>query len=83
MNRPRSPIEIMVDRACGFDADTAQAVERIELRCPTCAQTRRVAREPQDPDGARVVEITCPKCIGDAETVPVVYRDANGAVIPS
>jgi hypothetical protein len=53
----RSPIEILVDEACGVDS----TVEWITFRCPECQRTKRVIRHDDDPPGELVAN--CPDCV--------------------
>jgi len=53
----RSPIDIMIDEACGVDS----TVRWIMLRCPQCQRTKKVIRHDDDPPDEVVGE--CPDCV--------------------
>ena len=77
--RALSPIEIMVDLACGFDRGKADIVIPLKATCPGCGATTAFDRAPTDPPGAATVEIPCPKCWPkDAESYPAIFRDMEG-----
>lgn len=75
--KPRSPIEMMVDRACGFDRAAAEKRPTVTLRCPTCQQTKAADLDATDPPGTAVVQVTCPKC-NAGDFAEVIYFDASG-----
>lgn len=56
----RSPIDILIDDACGVDS----TVQWITLRCPQCQRTKRVLRQEDDPSTEVVGE--CPDCVQEA-----------------
>lgn len=74
----RSPIEMMVDRACGFDP--LKPYPRVTLRCPKCRREQSAATDPTDPPNTAVVLCVCPKC-HDGSKVEVDYFDAKGRQI--
>ena len=61
--RPRSPIEQMVDRACGvpWAEAPAKAPDFVLLVCESCGAKRSDVRIPEYFDFDRI-ETTCPKC---------------------
>lgn len=74
----RSPIEQMIDKACGYDPATAPKVDMVTLRCPKCGRTKRVVRDKTDPPGTAVVEANCDKHSAEGCAEEVFYFDANG-----
>lgn len=54
----RSPIEILVDQACGV-SDRWQEPETVRLMCPICGRLKRVSIHETDPDGTATVEYPC------------------------
>lgn len=75
----RSPIEIMIDQATGYDPSAPKPPRKpmVMLRCPKCGRKQKSAMEPDDPPGTATVVIQCPKCnAGDFDTPS--YEDANG-----
>lgn len=75
----RSPIERMVDRACGIP-DDYEPPPRVTLRCPMCKREKDAAIDPTDPPGTKLVLTQCPECVGgDFSTVD--YFDSNGRQI--
>jgi hypothetical protein len=80
--RARSPIEMMVDRACGFDPDKPppkRAEPDIALCCPSCEETLMVYGDKTDPPGTSRVETDCPKCA--TGEFKISYFDADGNLI--
>lgn len=77
MAKPRSPIEMMIDKACGFDP-SGPAPERVTLRCPQCRRTLRVLRDDTDPENASTVEVICDKCDHGGLKPEVSYYDDRG-----
>lgn len=73
----RSPIEMLVDQACGFDPATAPKLPQITLRCPECNRTKEVRKDSTDLKNAAVVEIQCDKC-NRGDFSEVFYYDAEG-----
>ena len=83
MPRPLSPIERMIDQACGVGEDHVPgAANMMVLRCGQCRRLQDVAREVWDPPTADVVEADCPRCATENPTRCVTYYDADGAIIP-
>ena len=74
--RHRSPIEMMVDRACGFDPN-ATAAPRVTLRCPSCKREKDALLDPTDPPGTAVVLVQCPEC-HRGDKVEINYFDKSG-----
>lgn len=78
----RSPIEMMVDRACGFDPDAPSARQDfVILRCPECKKQRSVDREKSDPPGTVVVETSCLDCHKSGDFENVDYFNVKGEQI--
>ena len=77
--RHRSPIEMMVDKACGFDPNAPQP-PRVTLRCPKCKKEKDAAMDQTDPPGTAVVLTQCPECVGgDFSTVDYFDKDGKEA----
>lgn len=79
MKRPRSPIEIMVDRACGFGPNQYEPPELpVLLTCPGCGRQMRSPTVEGDPEGTAAITVKCPECAhGDKES-DIEYFDAQG-----
>lgn len=75
----RSPIEMMVDKACGYDP--AKAVPTITLRCPVCSKEKEVGRHRTDPKEAKVVLSECLDCGKSGGFEEVWYLDSTGKEI--
>jgi len=73
----RSPIEMMVDQACGFDASKMPDVEYVTLKCTHCGRTKRAPKDETDPQGTARVEVACPECTGSGDRPEVHYYDAQ------
>ena len=73
-----SPIERMIDDACGVGS---KPVLRINLYCRKCHRVGSAIREVGDPDGAVVANIQCPECVG-GDFDSTEYFDANGEPVP-
>ena len=74
----RSPIEIMIDQATGYDPAKAKPRKpMVLLYCPKCKRRQKSPLEPDDPPGTATVIIQCPKCIGGDFDLPK-YQDAAG-----
>jgi len=82
--KPRSPIEMMVDQACGFDREAWEAgraereAKMIILRCPFCQKERKQNPDKKDPKGTKIVLCNCPQCVDVGHYCDTVYLDANG-----
>lgn len=58
----RNPIQMMVDKACGFDRDAwERSRDLIKLYCPICKKEKMVDRVKTDPPGT-VFKLKCPDC---------------------
>jgi len=68
----RSPIEIMIDQACGFVPNGNPKPPLITLRCPNCKRTKSAPIDPTDPPGTAIVEATCDQC-NDGSGFPEVH----------
>ena len=77
-NKPLTPIERMVDAACGF---SPEHTARVTLRCPTCKREKEVARHATDPALATVVVIPCGDCPTYSPRSGPEYLDATGKQI--
>lgn len=75
-----SPIELMIDRACGFDRATQPPRDLVSLHCPDCGKTIRVDRDIADPPSTAKIEIACNKCSQDPERA-VKWFNAKGQQI--
>ena len=77
----RSPIEMMIDKACGFDPSNPPKPKEypIDLHCPKCKETLKVDRDESDPEGTAKIETDCPKCA--TEDFKISYFDADGKLI--
>lgn len=73
----RSPIERMIDEACGFDAKAALPSRLVWIQCPRCSKRRATRRAKTDPTGAATVIFPCPDC-PPQEGYEVAYLDAEG-----
>lgn len=67
--RPLSPIERMIDAACGFGPETKARRLMIVLECPECGKTKTVRPDKTDPHGTARVRATCNECPDDAGIV--------------
>jgi phage FluMu protein Com len=84
MSGRRSPIEMMIDAACGYDPSKPQkkaAEPDIEMRCPECAEVLMVHRDETDPEGTAKIETACPRC--RTADFKISYFDAKGELIES
>ncbi len=78
--KARSPIERMIDAACGYDAtDAKPKIYRgfPRLRCPKCEREQNTALDKSDPKGAMLVVVCCPKCCGDFEEIHYFDKAGN------
>ena len=86
MSDTRSPIERMVDEACGTTPKQGHLLPAgaVNLRCPRCARQIRVAKDETDPEGTETVVSLCERCDdGGNKSVEVLYYDKDGKqVIP-
>ncbi len=69
--RPRTPIDRMIDAACGIDPDRGYVI----LTCPDCDRVKKVVRDETDHPKAAYVSYPCPGCRGESEP-EVEYFDA-------
>ena len=72
----RTPIEIMIDRACGIP-DNAVPLTPITLHCISCGRQQRAPRDPTDLPGTVVIKTRCPECVG-GDFAEILYFDAAG-----
>ena len=76
IRRTLSPIDRMIDAACGIDpADALPPPGEIIIGCPACGQYRRVHRHYIDPDNAVLGASSCPDCIGNRDADPEYFDD--------
>lgn len=72
----RSPVERMVDRACGIPDDWVPP-PRVTLECSRCGKKKDVAMDATDPPGTARIRMLCPECAkGDRSMID--YFDKNG-----
>ena len=69
MSDSRTPIERMVDEACGHDTLSAPPPFLIRLRCPTCGGEKLVERHTVDPCKAVLCVFPCQDCEDDGNGV--------------
>jgi predicted RNA-binding Zn-ribbon protein involved in translation (DUF1610 family) len=67
-----SPIEMMIDRATGYDPSAPPPKHLVRLECPDCRSSKLVSRHRTDPKKATAVICRCPKC-GPAGEVEYRY----------
>lgn len=93
----RSPLEIMIDRACGFVPGSQPASRlSIKLECCFCHKVVVAGRGPEDPKQADKAVFPCPECwpkiakedigkyAGPEGQLIVKYYDVDGnSVVPS
>lgn len=64
---PRSPIDMLLDRVdwkcakCGVSTKVGCDC-LVTLECPNCKKTRKVFRESDDPQHAKIIMMRCPLC---------------------
>ena len=75
----RSPIEMKVDQACGFDP--ASVPPPIKLECPHCKAEKMARRLEHDPPNTWIVCSACPKCIKEGDQPDVTYYDKLGRML--
>ncbi len=72
----RSPIQRMVDRACGVPDDW-EPPARVMLVCTQCHRAKDAELDPTDPPGTAKVVMLCPECArGDFSMI--YYYDKDG-----
>ena len=72
----RTPIQRMVDRACGIP-DDYEPPPRVTLECHKCGKTKDAEMDKTDPPGTAKVRMLCPACAnGDFSMID--YFDKNG-----
>lgn len=78
----RSPIERMIDAACGItEADRVEMRRgQITMKCRSCGDTRSAARDASDPPGADTIVFPCPNCRTEPWPDPVCL-DVEGREI--
>ena len=75
--RPLSPIERMVDAACGYVPGKPTVSKTILLRCPKCKRTKRVAKDKLEPKTAVELVLECPDCFREGTFEDPRYLDKN------
>jgi hypothetical protein len=82
--KPRSPLDKMIDRACGlpdgWENDPKYNPPQVTLECKKCKKTKRVAKDKTDPEGTARVLMQCPECNPGDFDEPA-YFDNNGKEI--
>lgn len=76
LGRRLTPIEMMVDRACGFDRSAVVERPMVTLRCPRCQRKKRVEKDKTDPKRTAYVEVPCDKCDRGGDKPETTYWDA-------
>lgn len=76
----RSPINRMIDKACGFDPNNPPPGMWPILRCPACNKEQRAKPGELDPPDAALVMCPCPDCV-DEDCEPRFY-DRDGTRLP-
>jgi hypothetical protein len=78
----RSPIEQMIDAACGVpDGARFEKRDTITLSCPKCERTKTAARDKTDPPNTATVMLTCPACHDAGDFQDVTYYNSRGEQI--
>jgi hypothetical protein len=78
MPRSLSPIERMIDEACGIGPGSKPA-PRVMIECPKCGRTKLVPLEFPDPPGTSRIVFPCNKCEQDG--AGIYYFNAQGQQI--
>ncbi len=78
--KARSPIEMMVGKACGFNPESPEHLP-IELYCPKCKKKKTVTRDKSDPVDAVKLELKCPECFEEGTFESLIYIDKSGKEI--
>lgn len=79
----RSPLTMMIDKACGLEPGWETRLpprDLVTLRCPKCKKEMKVDRLDHDLPGTEVVEANCPNCPVDGFEEVNYYR-ADGTQI--
>jgi hypothetical protein len=76
----RSPIEMLIDKACGFDRENYKP-DFITLRCPQCKREKRAPRDASDLPGTAIVVAHCNECSGEDNGLYPEYFRENGTQI--
>lgn len=85
--KPRAattPIEAMIDEACGVNDARYQApsLRSIRLLCPRCHKCLYVSRDDTDPEGTEFICFGCPDCRSENE-LPRYYGAKTEMLKPS
>ena len=84
MPGPVTPIEALIDRACGYhptdpwDAYRADPERNILLQCMSCRRLIVTQRMKHDPKEAARITFPCNRCNTRVEGAQVQYFDADG-----
>lgn len=77
--KARTPIEMMVDKACGFDSTAPLAPRGPIMWCPDCEKQLVTQLHPSDPSGTVVISFPCLECIDQTKPFPAPqYYDSTG-----
>lgn len=71
-----SPLDRMIDQACGLDPSQLKALPM--LACPRCKREKRTTLQRNEPKDATRIELPCPDCWKAGEFENPIYFDANG-----
>jgi hypothetical protein len=75
--KPRSPIEMMIDQACGRIDDGTEAIT-VHLCCVACGKNKEIAAHEAWPDNTAIVQFDkCPDC-AKCSASNVRYFDVMG-----
>jgi len=81
--RNRTPVGMMVDRACGIPDDYVPPA-RVTLECNVCGKTKNAAIDPTDPPGTAKIRMACPECAkGDSSMIDYYDKDGKQLLVPS
>jgi len=72
-----SPIEHLIDKACGITSENVSSSDWITLRCPKCKLRKRAKRDETDPPGTVIIVLQCPECNGGDFDSPVYFDEAG------
>lgn len=72
MSRPLSPLDRLIDKACGLECQKAYRKAFVQVECPSCPAKRTQLPGDGDPVDLDVVKATCPKCMKAG--LPATYR---------
>lgn len=82
MSDTRTPLEHLIDQACGYSPDRWQkARDTVKLKCSKCGKWKIVERHKSDLKGTVTVIADCPECSQPGMFEDVTYWDADGKQI--